>query len=109
MNQISDFITGVVLFVLLFALFTSASAQQSKKIPRIAYLTAAPLSAMVDRTGAFREGLRELGIEGKNIRIELRSSDGNLDALRAIADELVRMKVDIIVTGGGGVTGPVKD
>ena len=65
---------------------------------------------MVERTNAFRQGLRELGyVEGKNILIELRSSEGRLDTLRGIADELVRMKVDVIVTGGGGVTGPVKD
>ena len=99
-----------VLCALLFALCSSVGAQQSAKIPRVAYLTAAPLAAMVERTNAFRQGLRELGyVEGKNILIELRSSEGRLDTLRGIADELVRMKVDVIVTGGGGVTGPVKD
>jgi putative ABC transport system substrate-binding protein len=64
---------------------------------------------MVERTNAFRQGLRELGyVEGKNVFIELRSSEEKLDALRGIAYELVRMKVDVIVSGGGGVTGPVK-
>jgi putative ABC transport system substrate-binding protein len=96
--------------MLVSALCSSTWAQQSAKIPRVAYLTAAPLAAMVERTNAFRQGLRELGyVEGKNILVELRSSEGRLDALRGIADELVRMEVDVIVTGGGGVTGPVKD
>ena len=100
---------GFVLCVTLYSVCVPADAQQAKRIPRVAYLTAAPLSAMVDRTDAFRQGLRELGyVEGKNITIELRSSDGKLDSLRGIADDLVRMKVDVIVTGGGGVTGPVK-
>jgi putative tryptophan/tyrosine transport system substrate-binding protein len=101
---------ALILTAVLFALCSSIGAQQSTKIPRVAYLTAAPLAAMVERTNAFRQGLRELGyVEGKNILLELRSSEGRLDALRGIADELVRMKVDVIVTGGGGVTGPVRD
>jgi len=101
---------ALILTAVLFALCSSIGAQQSTKIPRVAYLTAAPLAAMVERTNAFRQGLRELRyVEGKNILLELRSSEGRLDALRGIADELVRMKVDVIVTGGGGVTGPVRD
>src|SRR5690242_12244800 len=101
---------GLAVSMLVSALCSSTWAQQSAKIPRVAYLTAAPLAAMVERTNAFRQGLRELGyIEGKNILLELRSSEGRLDALRGIADELVRMKVDVIVTGGGGVTALVRD
>ena len=109
-SAISKNVFLITLCATLFAPCAILAAQQPGKIPRIAYLTAAPLSSMVDRTDAFRQGLRELGyIEGKNITIELRSSDGKLDPLRGIAVELVRTKVDVIVTGGGGVTGPVKE
>jgi putative tryptophan/tyrosine transport system substrate-binding protein len=87
-----------------------AEAQQPTRIPRIAYLTAAPLSAMANRIDAFRQGLLELGyVEGKNVLIEWRSADGKFDRLSALAAELVQLKVDIIVTGGGAVTRPVKE
>src|SRR5499425_1887164 len=80
-------------------------AQQPKKVPRIGYLTADSLSASSTRTEAFRQGLRELGyIEGKNIVVEWRSADGKLDRLPTLAAELVRLKVDVIVTGGSGST-----
>jgi putative tryptophan/tyrosine transport system substrate-binding protein len=85
---------------MLLALFYSAESQQPAKIPRIGYLTAASLSAMAYRTDAFRQGLSELGyVEGKNIVVELRSSEGKPDRLPALVAELVRLKVDVIVTG----------
>ena len=87
-----------------------AEAQQPPKVPRIGYLAAPPLSAIATRLDAFRQGLRELGyVEGKNIVIELRSADGKLDRLPALAAELVRLKVDIIVTGGGPATRAAKE
>ena len=50
---------------------------------------------------ALREGLRELGyVEDKNIVIEWRSAEGKLDRLSELVAELVRLKVDVIVTGG---------
>ncbi len=89
------------LCVTLFALSVSAEAQQAKKIPRIGYLGATSVSATSDRTEPFRQGLRELGyVEGKNIVIEWRYAEGKLDRLPALAAELVRLKVDIIVTSG---------
>jgi putative ABC transport system substrate-binding protein len=54
-------ITLLTFCALLPALCASAEAQQPMRIPRVAYLTAAPLSAMTDRIDAFRQGLRELG------------------------------------------------
>jgi putative ABC transport system substrate-binding protein len=85
----------------LLALPFSAQAQQPTKIPRIGYLIGASLSNNSTRIEAFRQGLRELGyIEGKNIVIEWRSAEEKLDRLPALAAELVRLKVDIIVTGG---------
>ena len=87
-----------------------AQAQQPTKIRRIGYLAPQSLSAVVVRTEAFRQGLRELGyIEGKNIVIEWRSAEGKLDHLPALAAELVRLKVDVIVTTGPTGTRPAKE
>src|SRR5262245_55523627 len=87
--------------LLLLAAGTFAEAQQPKKVPRIGYLINASLSANSARIDAFRQGLRELGhVEGKNIVIEWRSTERKLDLLPALAAELVRLKVDIIVTSG---------
>jgi len=78
-----------------------ATAQQPKKIPLIGRLSGPSISTGSARTDAFRQGLRELGyVEGKNIVIEYRSAEGKLDRLPALAAELVRLKVDIIVTTG---------
>jgi putative ABC transport system substrate-binding protein len=97
----SKTIICLALSALLFALSVSAEAQQPTKIPLIAYLHGASPSAALARTEAFRQGLRELGyVEGKNIIIELRSAEGKLDRLPALAAELVRLKVDVIVTAG---------
>ena len=64
---------------------------------------------MSARTEAFRQGLRELGyVEGKTILIEWRSAEGQPDRLPSLAAELVRLKVDVIVTGGPSATRPVK-
>jgi ABC-type uncharacterized transport system substrate-binding protein len=98
-----------VLVVLLFVFCAFAEAQQQKKIPRIAYLSAASGSSQVTQLGAFRQGLRELGYsEGKNILIEERYAEEKLDRLSEFAAELVRLKADVIVTGGPTVTRFVK-
>jgi putative ABC transport system substrate-binding protein len=87
-----------------------AQAQQPAKIPRIGYLTAGSLSAVSTRIEAFRQGLRELGyIEGKNIVIEWRYGEGKRDRVPAFAAELVRLKVDVIVTAGPGATLAAKE
>src|SRR5215471_16617663 len=99
-------IVCVVVGALLLALGFSAEAQQEKKVPRIGYLNDAGLSLSDARAEAFRQGLRELGyVEGKNIVIEWRQSGRPAGENAA---ELVRLKVDIIVTAGGGATGPAK-
>ena len=95
---------------MLFALCFSAEAQQPTKVPRIGYLSAASPSANAARIEAFRQGLRELGyVEGKNIVIEWRYAEGKLDRLPALAAELVRLKVDIIVTAGPTATRAAKE
>jgi putative ABC transport system substrate-binding protein len=80
-----------------FAIVNLAAAQQPKKIPHIGYLGEADPAL----TEAFRQGLRELGyIEGKNIAIEYRNTERKRIPLAELASELVRLKVDVIVTGG---------
>jgi putative tryptophan/tyrosine transport system substrate-binding protein len=87
-----------------------AEAQQPTKIPRIGFLITAPLFAIPARTEAFRQGLRELRyVEGENFVIEWRSAEGKLDRLPALAAELVRLKVDIIVSAGPQPTRAAKD
>ena len=89
------------LCVLLFTLCSSAQARQPTKVARIGYLTASSLSAQSARIEALRQGLRELGyVEDKNIVIEWRFGERKEDRLPALAAELVRLKVDVIVTGG---------
>ena len=75
-----------------------AAAQQAKKVPRIGYLSGTSPSVNSARVEAFRQGLHELGyVEGKNIIVEWRYAGGKLDRLPALAAELVRLKVDVIV------------
>jgi putative ABC transport system substrate-binding protein len=95
----------ILLLGLTLASITLAGAQQPKKVARIGYLTGATPDGQSARIEAFRQGLRELGyVEGKNIVIEYRYAEQNLDRLPALAAELVRLKVDVIVTGGAGNT-----
>ena len=106
--MIKSLLFGLLTAVLLIAI-PFAPAQQPAKIPRIAYLAATARSTNPDRFEAFRRGLRELGyVEGKNIIIEWRFADGKADRLRALAAELVRLKVDVIVSGGSTATRPAK-
>ncbi|HSE86531.1 MAG TPA: ABC transporter substrate-binding protein [Candidatus Binatia bacterium] len=86
---------------LLLALSLSAQAQQPKKIPRIGVLTVTPPSSLAPRIEALREALLQLGyIEGQNIAIEYRHAEGSRDRVPAVAAELVREKVDVIVAMG---------
>jgi putative ABC transport system substrate-binding protein len=94
-------ITGFALSALFLALSFPAHAQQPTKVPRIGYLTVASRSTILARIDAFQLGMRELGyVEDKNIIIEWRFGDGRQERLPALAEELVRLKVDVIVTGG---------
>ena len=85
-------------------------AQQPAKIPRIGFQFDSPLASIAARIEGFRQGLRELGyVEGKNIVIEWRSSEGKAERRSEIVAELVRLKVDVIVSGGPSVTRPLKE
>jgi putative tryptophan/tyrosine transport system substrate-binding protein len=89
----------LALCALLFALCVPAEAQQQGKIPKIGWLSARRAS----NTGQeiIIRMLRDLGyVEGKNISFEYRFADDKLDRLPALADELVRLRVDVLLTPG---------
>jgi len=93
----SIFVGAVLLAVALLA-----EAQQPKKVARIGYLTGSDAATESARSEGIRLALRERGyIEGQNIATEYRYAGGKRDQLPALAAELVRLNVDIIVTGGG--------
>jgi putative tryptophan/tyrosine transport system substrate-binding protein len=89
-------LVGLVTFVLAVTLCGAvAEAQLQAKVPKIGWLT-----TVSDRQSSpiVHQGLRALGyVEGKNIFIEYRAAEGKLDRLPALADELVRLKVDVLV------------
>ena len=86
---------------LLFALSDSVDAQQAGKVFRIGYLDISTASVSAVLVDAFRQELSKLGwIEGKNITIEYRFSDGKPERTAELAEDLVRKKVDIIVVAG---------
>ena len=97
----------VAFCAMLFALRVAAEAQQQGKVYRIGYLGAgSPKDYVIE---GFRQGLRELNyVEGKNIAIEPRFVGGKLDRLSDLAAEFVRLKVDVIVTGGPTATRAAK-
>ena len=98
----------LTLCAMLFALCSSVEAQQSKKVARIGYLTSA-LDRVNPNRDAFRQGLRDLGwVEGQNIVIEYRYAEGKNERLTDLAADLVRLKVDLIVTTGGTATEAAK-
>ena len=79
----------------LLAVPIAAEAQQEGKVPRIGYLSSSPSDAFA---AAFKQGLRELGyVEGQNIHIEYRWTEGRMERLAPLAAELVRLKPDLIV------------
>jgi putative ABC transport system substrate-binding protein len=93
---------------LIIALSFKVEAQQPTKIPRIGYQSAS--SSGENNEEAFRQGLRELGyVDGQNIVIEWRFAQGKPDQVKLNAAELVRLKVDVIVTGGAADTLAAKE
>ena len=89
--------------------FSSFAQQRPAKVPRLGFLLASPVSDMMVQIEALRTGLREFGyVEGKNIVLEFRSSEGNYGRLSELAAELVRVKVDLIVSPGTPATQAAK-
>jgi putative ABC transport system substrate-binding protein len=90
----------LTLCALLFALCPAATAQQSAKVYRVGRLSGG-FSSSTFSIDAMRRELRDLGyVEGKNIVFELRYAEEKPERVRALADELVRLKVDLILAGG---------
>jgi putative ABC transport system substrate-binding protein len=86
----------------------AARAQQARKVYRVGFLWDSP-SVWPHALGAFRQGLRDLGwIEGQNIAIEYRWAEGRFERLAELAEELVRLKVDVIVAPTSIYTGVAK-
>jgi putative ABC transport system substrate-binding protein len=76
---------------------STALAQVQARVPVVGILQSWPDTAFVERLTAFKDGLRELGLEeGRNVRFELRSAQGRVPELGRLAQELVDLKVDII-------------
>ncbi len=91
---------GFILTLALIAAPPAAEAQAPAKVPRIGFLTSSSPTDLAGRLEAFRQGLRELGyVEGQTIAIEYRFGEGRPERLPALAAELVRLEVDVIVTG----------
>jgi putative tryptophan/tyrosine transport system substrate-binding protein len=112
-NSKSTIVAGAILLALCSLLLAPCSAvvaQEPAKVPRIAFLTGSYASSTAPRIRAFRQGLRELGyIEGESIVIDWRFAEGKLDRLPALVAELLRLKVDVIVTGGPAPTRAAKE
>jgi putative tryptophan/tyrosine transport system substrate-binding protein len=91
--------TVVFLVGLAFGFVYISEAQQPKKVPRIGYVSSGDPSTE-PRLAAFRRGLRDLGyIEGKNILIEYRYAEGKPDEVPGLVNQLVQLKVDVLVVG----------
>src|SRR5215813_15142118 len=101
---------SILVAVILLAVAVIAEEQQPKKVPRIGHLSNFDPATESTRIEAVCQALRELGyIEGQNIAFEYRYAEGKLDRLPEFAAELVRLKVDIIMTGGAATIRAAKN
>ena len=90
-----------LLTTILLTTVSPAAAQQQAKAAKIGWLSSASASSLASAQEAIRSLLRELGyVESKNIAFEYRHADSKFDRLPALADELVRLRVDVIVVIG---------
>jgi putative ABC transport system substrate-binding protein len=97
---------GLVIMLTLVVLL-AAEAQQATKVHRIGWLSpgSSPIDPNLNNLEAFRQGMRALGYsEGQNIVIEYRYAEGREERLPDLVAELVRLKVEVIVTGGSAAT-----
>jgi len=94
-------LSSILAPTLAFVLGFNAQAQQQPKIPRIGFLTNNSSTGLGAADEAFRQGLRALGyVEGKSLVTEYRYGEAKVGRLAEMAADLVRLKVDVIVTGG---------
>src|SRR6185436_11000752 len=111
--RMNSIIVKIFVWLLATVLLTTARplpAQESKKIPRIIFLSVQSQSILRARIDAFRQGLRDLGyVEGKSIVIDYLDADGSQDRLPAVVAETVRRRPDVIVTGGSQATRAAKE
>lgn len=106
-HTVTRLATAVVL--LLLAAPLAADAQPTGKVYRIGFIQTAAPNEMWHLIKALDEGLRELGyVEGRNVVFERRFAEGKQERLPALAAELVRLKVDVIVTGSNPVIAAVQ-
>ena len=84
---------------------SAAAAQQAeRRLPRIGYLRLSPANQSQREEDAFRQGLRDLGyVEGQNIQIEYRSTEGDEGRIPVLLRELIELNVDVIVVHASGV------
>jgi putative ABC transport system substrate-binding protein len=107
-SVVSKGVLCIALCIMLLALCTPAQAQQSSKVPKVGILRARLAASGTLFDGLLHE-LRALGYtEGKNISLESRLAENRPERLRALVDELVQLKVDVIVTAAGSETLVVK-
>jgi putative ABC transport system substrate-binding protein len=103
-------VIGFALYAVISAFGIRVEAQPSKKVPRLGVLISARPMTASRRIEAFERGLRELGyVEGKSISFEFRYAEGRPETLPERVDELVRLKVDIIVTDTSNATQAAKN
>ncbi len=103
MNSRREFLVAFGAGALALAAPPGALSQQQAKVWRIGFLS---VRQEPDMQAAFARGMSDLGyIEGKNLLIESRSADGKTERLAALVNDLVRLKVDVIVTAGTVATG----
>jgi ABC-type uncharacterized transport system substrate-binding protein len=101
-------LVGFIAIIFTFACGVGALAQQPAKMARIGFLGAGPASRPWHES--FLREFRKLGyVDGKNATFIYRFADTNYDRLPALADELVRLKVDVIITPGSNDTRAAKN
>ena len=94
-------ITGIAFAAMLLAHSFAADAQQPKKVPRIGYVRVVGVPSLPGpNVEAFRRGLQDLGyVEGKHFLIDFRYAEGKPDRIPSLVAELVRLKVDVLMSG----------
>jgi ABC-type uncharacterized transport system substrate-binding protein len=103
-------VPSILVAVAVLAVGVIAEAQQPKKVPLIGFLGGPSLVSTKPLADTFRQGLRELGyVEGQSLAIEWRSAEGVNERLPNLAAELVKLKVDVILTRGTPATQAAKN